>query len=283
MAIVPRIYIDPYGPNTFKPSNSKSLFKEQHLHSNVLNSYNVNQLSNIFNNDSVIDGLDLTNIYLTNNNRTINFTLSKGRLIQDNTLVDILQDINIKIDVFSQYSINQANISNNYFRVSGNQVLNFYPGKQFAIFNSTNSAYNHKNWIANYSELDGNFTRIYTHNNIDVNNTTGQIINHNFQNSPHGTVVIMSKFKYQDTITNNDIIFTPIFITNDLKYYPHFDPNLHRILYGIIYISVDLNIYQIKTTGYHIEDSVMSVFLKGKQYTVKNLTLSGFDGGILVN
>jgi hypothetical protein len=65
----------------------------------------------------------------------------------------------------------------------------------------------------------------------------------------------MSKYQFQESIHNNPVIFTPIFITSKFKYYPEFDPNQHRILYGIIYVTFDLNNFIINPTGYSIEDS----------------------------
>lgn len=287
---MPQIYIDPYGQRPYKATpSSKSIFKDRNLHSNLIRSINVNKLTNVFNNDTVISGLKLTNEYLSNNNRTFNFKLSPGRIIQDNTLIDILEPVNLSIDVFSEYNILTTNNSSNYFEVLGNQTNNFPTNKQFSIFNSNTTSFNHSNWVVQSSKYSptGNKTRVYTIQSVTQNDVSGQIVNDNFPNSDdsiEGTIILASKYKFIETLDTNRVEFMPIYINKDNQYFPEFDKNTFRIIYSVIEIDKNLEDFKIVPDTYMKLGDMSTINCKGQLFYIRNMTEAfsdHLDGGVI--
>src|SRR6056297_1399163 len=281
MAFIPRLYINPYGKRPYKAETSKSIFKDQTLFSNLINSINVNQLSNIFNNDLIIKGMDLKSASLSNNNRSMNFVLSNGMIMQDLTIIKILEDINISIDIFSQYNIEEANTSENYFKINGNQIKNFPEGKTFGIFDSIEFANNHLYWVVKETKYDGSFTKIYTHQSVDYSDTSGQIVNNNFPDDEFGEIILMSKYMFVETLDDNPVEFIPMY-RNSKKIYEEFDSNLHRIIYEMFEIEKDHINYKI--VNYNRLEKFESVLLNNFHYVIHNINdtyTSTFDGGVL--
>jgi len=283
MSLVPRIYINPYGKNQYQPSSSKSIFKEQNLHSNIINTDDINDLTNIFKDDSIIYGLEPTISILED--KTISVSLSPGRIIQDNTLIDIKQQINISLDVISIYNIISSNSSNNYFKISGNQINNFKIGKQFTIQNSSKSSFNHNYWVVKDVELVDDHTFIYTSQNISDDITTGQIVNDNFPSISNGTILIMSKYQFSKSMDENKIEFVPLFTKTPSNYFdishncvPGFDSNLYRILYCVIYITK--NEHQILPNRFAITETT-NINIQGHNYFNRPMIkqIDNFDGG----
>lgn len=291
MALVPRIYIDPYGQKVYRnDESSKRIFKEQNLEAGVIQSHYINQLTNILQNDTIITGLEKKEIFLSNNNRTINFVLTPGRIIQDNTLVDILEEVTTSIDIFTEKNIIGCNEIENYFEVSGNCENIFPTNKQFAIFNSDTSSYNHLNWIiekSTFNEID-NKTRLYTYQSFNINDSSGQIICDNFENEDNSnkeTILLFSKFKYEETVKDNLLEFIPVVVDSNDKYYPEFDSNLHGIIYLICFITKDLNEFDINIDANYICEDYITVNIDGHIYAVHNITdkyISQLDGGVII-
>ena len=225
MAFIPRIYLNPYGARPYKTETSKSIFKDQTLFSNLINSINVNQLTNIFNDDLIITGLELISSTLTNNNRSMSFVLSKGKIIQDSTVIKVLENANISIDVFSEYDILETNMSESYFKISNDQTANLPRGKSFGIFNSNEPLNNHLNWIVKSTQFDGVNTKVYTHQVMNNSDTSGKLVNDNFGGTS-GEIILMSKYRFIETLNYNPI------------------NSFHYIDYLIIYIqnSIQMNI-----------------------------------------
>lgn len=251
MSLVPRIHIDPFGQRPFKDKSSKSIFKEQNFYSHIIKSVNINELTKVFRNDSIIEGMELNNIHLSNNNRTINLSLTPGRIIQDNTLIDILENVFISLDIFSEYDIINVDTDNNYFEVDNDQTNNFPEYKQFAIFDSNTSSFNHKNWIVWKSFFENGKTKIFPSQEIIHNDNSGIIVNDNFPKSKNGTILIMSKYQFQESLHNQPVEFIPVYTRTD-DYFtiisrctPGIDPRVFRIIYGIVYIEKDLEDYII--------------------------------------
>lgn len=275
MSLVPKIYINPYGKKPYKSSSSKSIFKDQNLHSNIIRAVNVNELTNLFENDSIIYGLEITDVSLKNQ-RSIEITLSPGRIIQDNTLIDVHEEVNLSIDVISTYDIIESNKEQNYFVIAGDQTKNFTNSKQFTIQNSNYEDYNHGYWITQKVELNEENTIVYPSQNISENNVSGQIVNDNFPNN-RGTILIFSKYIFYESLYLDQVEFLPVYtITENFatvsKCIPSFDPNLHRILYGVIYI--DKSSTEIEKYNYISEGINISV--SGNNYTVRK-SIKQFD------
>jgi len=281
-AVIPRMSINPYGQKPNKSSSSKSIFKENNLYSHLINSVDVNELTNVFDNDSILNGLELSASYLSNSNRTLNFSLSSGRIIQDRSIIEILESVNVSIDIFSEYIIQEANTSDNYFKVSGDQTSNFSAGKTFGIFGSTISGNNHINWSISRTEYDGSlYTKIYVDQNVSSTNTSGKLINNNFPGET-GQVILMSNYKFYETLDANPIEFIPIYKTPSNTIYPPFDPNLYRIVYAVSNIQKDENEYVINS--FDGVDDYTSVVVGDSNYIVHNINYTHstfFDGGVI--
>jgi hypothetical protein len=282
MTFVPRMYINPYGQKPNRIESSKSMFKENNLHSNIIKSVDINQLTNIFENDSIINGLELEYVNLSNNNRTMNFGLSNGRIIQDQSIIEILENINLSIDIFSQYNISEANTTDNYFKISGDQTNNFSEGNTFGIFNSTISGNNHLNWSVDHTEYDGStYTKIYVDQNISSDNTSGLIVNNNFSGES-GQVVLMSKYKFYETLEDNLVEFISIYKNSTNNIYPTFDSNIYRMVYAAFDIQKDNTSYEI--ISYDRLEDYTSIVLDNLNYVVRNINYTHrffFDGGVI--
>jgi hypothetical protein len=283
--VTSRIYVDPYGSQPHHSVSTKSIFKENNLRGCVIHSNYLDKLTNIYHNNTILNGLKIINIFRSNNNRTLNIQLSKGRIIQDNTLINILTPVNLKIEIFSEYNITGINLSKNYFEINNNHQNNFPINKTFGIFNSTVSSYNHLNWLVTNSQYypQTNKTRIYTNQTITVSNTSGKIVNDNFpnqDNSQLGTIIIISKYNFVRFVHNLPIEFIPIYMTTDYKYYPTFNINTFNIIYSVITITKDLTNYIILPQCYKIQDELVSFYIKNKEYKIHNFTnlISYIDG-----
>jgi len=280
MAFIPRIYLNPYGARPYKTETSKSIFKDQTLFSNLINSINVNQLTNIFNDDLIITGLELISSTLTNNNRSMSFVLSKGKIIQNSTVIEILENVNISIDVFSEYDILETNMSESYFKISNDQTVNLPRGKSFGIFNSNEPLNNHLNWIVKSTQFDGVNTKVYTHQVMNNSDTSGKLVNDNFGGTS-GEIILMSKYRFIETLNYNPIEFIPLYrLSNNI--YPEFDSNEHRIIYDMFEIEKDNTNYKI--INYNSCDYLSSVILKDSHYVIHNINdihPSYFDGGVI--
>jgi len=280
MAFIPRLYINPYGKRPYKAETSKSIFKDQTLFSNLINSISVNQLTNIFNEDLIITGLELESTSFINNDRTMSFVLSKGKIIQDSTIIEILENVNISIDVFSEYNILETNMSENYFKLSNNQKDNFPIGKTFGIFDSSESSNNHLNWVVKEAIFDGVNTKLYTYQNIDNTNNSGKIVNDNFGGTS-GEIILMSKYRFIETLDYNPIEFISLYRRSN-KIYPEFDSNEHRIIYDMF--SVEKDNINYKILNYNSFDYLSSVILDDSHYVIHNINdihPSYFDGGVI--
>ena len=202
-------------------------------------------------------------------------------------IIDITEDIVVSIDVFSTYNIITTNNVDNYFTISGDQTDNFPENKVFGIFNATYSSFNHTNWVVEESIFDGTNTKVYTSQSITDDDNTGQIVNDNFPNSDDsiiGTILIASKYQYEETIDDNPIIFYPIYIDSQENIFPEFDINQFKIIYSVIKISKDLDNYIVNPTALQFFDSTTSVYINGQSYEVQDITktvLDNLDGGII--
>jgi len=281
-AVIPRMSINPYGQKPNRQESSKSVFKENNLHSHLINAVDVNQLTNIFNDDSILNGLELGTTYLSNSSRTLNFTLTSGRIIQDRSIIEILEDVHLSIDIFSEYIIQEANITDNYFKVSGDQTDNFPSGNTFGIFNSEISGNNHVYWSVDRTEYDGSlYTKIYVHQTISSDNSSGVIVNNNFPGET-GQVLLMSNYKFYETLDENPIEFIPLYKTPGNIIYPTLDSNLYRILYSVYNIQKNDTTYVINS--FDSIDEYTSVVLGNTNYIIRNINYTHttfFDGGIM--
>jgi hypothetical protein len=274
-----QMYIDPYGSQPYHSTSSKKIFKENNLRSGVIHSNYLNKLTNIFEDNSILKGLKLTNVYRSQNNRRINFIFSQGKLIQDSTLVDITQSATVYVDVFSTYTITGISTSTNYFEISGNHVENFPINKTFAIFNSNESSYNHLNWTCINSEyVSGNKTRVYTSSSLTVNDVSGQIVNNNFpdiNDSLYGTIILTTNYKFIRYLEDNDLEIVPVYMTSDNKYFPEFDINSNQIILSVITIEKDLTNYIVLPTAYEIKD--VPIWIYGTEYQIRKTTDSSIN------
>ena len=282
MSVVPRMYINPYGQKPNKNASSKSIFKENNLFSNIIKSVDINQLTNIVDNDSILNGLELFTPQLSNSDRRLDFVLSSGRIIQDRSIIEILENINLSIDIFSEYLIQEANTTDNYFKVSGDQTDNFPSGKTFGIFDSEISGNNHLNWSAQRTEYDGSlYTKIYVDQNISSDNTSGLIVNNNFPGET-GQIILMSDYKFYETLDDNPVEFISLYKTPSNTIYPSFDSNLHRIVYGVLDIQKNETTYVI--TSFDRAEDYTSIVLGDSNYVIHNINYTHstfFDGGII--
>ncbi|MCF7910875.1 hypothetical protein K9L16_04340 [Candidatus Pacearchaeota archaeon] len=281
-----RIAIDPYGIQTdHSTASSKSIFKEQNLRSGTILSKELIKLISIFDNNTILKGLTINNIWRSNSNRTLNISLNIGKVFQDNTFIDLQSIPNISIDVFNEYSILSINTTDNYFEISGDHVDEFPSGKIFGIFNSTESSYNHTNWVVSSSELSGGNTIISTVQNLSINNSTGEIVNDNFpdNNSLVGNILLTLKYQYNKNITGNSLEVAPVYITSDYTFYPNFSKNSNKIICGIISITKDLDDFIITPTVYKIDDSPIVFKLYNQEFTNHNKTkvVDMLDGSII--
>lgn len=289
MALVPRIYINPYGQQKYKDKSSKSIFKEQNYFSHIIRAIDANQLTKVYQNDSIIYGLEVTNTSLSNNQRTVDITLSPGRIIQDNTLIDIFESITMSVEVFSNYDILETNQTENYFKISGNQLHNFPEDKQFAVFYSTNdTSINHYNWVVKLAVLDNDNTKIYTHQNISTDDNTGMLITNNFEDSgENGTILLTSKYQFEEKLDNNLVEFVPLYTKTDnylnvvSSCTPGFDSNIFRIIYGVLYINRDLENLKINSDNYELATDNAQINIHGHSYNIRNRIdyFRNYDGG----
>lgn len=288
MAVISTTVIDPFGTQTdHSTASSKSIFKEQNLRSGNINSDSLNKLTSVFKNNSIIDGLKTDNIYFSNNQRTLNISLTHGKLIQDYVLFDILTSVNMSIDIFSECNIVSVSTTENYFIISGDYLDNFPKYKTFGIFNSDTSQYNHTYWTVLLSEYDSDNdqTKIYTNQTLTIDDASGVIVNDNFPNTDDsiiGTVIVTSQFKYANTIDDNPITFIPVYMNSTYGYTPKFSVDLNKIIYSVLSISKDMVNFNILPTVYKIEDEVVDLVIHGVSYDVHNLTnlvCSTLDGG----
>ena len=281
MLVVPRMYINPYGQKPNKTASSKSIFKENNLFSNSIKSVDVNQLTNIVDNDSILNGLEFGTPRLSNSNRTLNFVLTSGRIIQDRSIIEILEDINLSIDIFSEYTIQEANTTTNYFKIYGDQTDNFPSGKTFGIFGSEISGNNHLNWSAERTEYDGSYTKIYVDQNVSSSTTSGLIVNNNFPGET-GQIILMSDYKFYETLDDNPIEFISLYKTPSNTIYPSFDSNLHRIVYGALDIQKNETTYVINS--FDRAEDYTSIVLGDSNYVIHSINYTHstfFDGGVI--
>ena len=280
MAVISRIIIDPFGLQPDRvTTSSKSIFKEQNLRSGNINSNSLTQLTSMFANNSILEDLKITSITFSNSNRTLNITLSPGKLVQDRVLFKITESINLSVDVFSSYTIQDVSITENYFTITGDYVENFPPTKTFGVFNSTNAGYNHINWSVITSSYNSgtNRTTIYTSQSLTVDNSTGIIVNDNFPNSDDsvkGAIIITSEYKYMDSVENNPIKFIPVYMNSTYEYTPTFSVNLNKIIYAVLSITKDMVNFTISPTVYKVEDEAVDLIIHGTTYPIHNITNS---------
>jgi hypothetical protein len=283
---IARIAIDPYGIQTdHNTASSKSIFKEQNLRSGTILSKELIKLLSIFDNNSILRGLTIDNIWRSNSNRTLNISLDIGKILQDNTFIDLQSIPNISIDIFNTYSISSVNTTSNYFVISGDHVDEFPSGKIFGIFNSTESSYNHTNWVVSESYLLGGNTVISTVQNLSVDDDSGQIVNDNFpdNDSVIGNILITLKYQYNKNITGNSLEVAPVYVTSDYTFYPSFSKNSNKIICGIISITKDLDDFIITPTVYKIDDSPIVFKLFNQEFTNHNKTkiVDTLDGTVI--
>ena len=283
---IARIAIDPYGIQTDHiTASSKSIFKEQNLRSGTILSKELIKLTSIFDNNTILKGLTIDNIWRSNNNRTLNISLYTGRIIQDNTFIDLQSISNIVIDVFNTYSISSINITNNYFIISGDHVDEFPAGKLFGIFNSTETSYNHTNWVVLKSELLSGNTVISTVQNLSINNSSGQIVNDNFpdDNSVIANILLTLKYQYNNNVTENSLEVAPVYITSNYTFYPSFSKNSNTIICGLVSITKDLTNFIITPTVYKVDNEPITFKLYNQEFTIHNKTkiIDVLDGTII--
>jgi hypothetical protein len=283
---IARISIDPYGLQSYHDVNSsKSIFKEQNLRSGLLLSDEFIKLMSIFNNNSILQGLTIDNIWRTNDNRTLNITLLAGKVLQNNIFVDIQSSTNISIDIFNTYSITSVNTTDNYFLITGDYVDKFPVGKTFGIFNSLELSYNHTNWVVSDSYLSGSDTIIKTVQSISIDESSGEIVNDNFPDtgSNIGNILITLKYLYNKNITGNTLQVAPVYMTSNYTIYPSFSKKSNTIICGILSITKDLDDYIISSDVYKIDDIPITFKLYGEDFTVHNQTklLDEIDGSII--
>jgi len=285
MALISKIHIEPYEKQQYRIKSSKSVFKEQHFYSHILRAIEANKLTNVFKNDSIIEGLNIINISLINNNNTITFSLSPGRIIQDNTLINILETVTISIDIFNEYNILNTNIEQNYFEIDGDVTDKFSKNKQFGLYEASYLDLNHSNWVVKDIEFQNNKTKIYPVNPIMYDDTSGIIINDNFSNlsSVYGTILIMSKYRFHESVDVQDVEFVPVYVVTN-NYFttisesiPSISLEEYRIIYGIIYIQKInhkiSNDYYFALNGTAININGKSLFVRNTVDKIENLDL----------
>ena len=269
--------LDPFNPG-------QPFFREDTYYSNLINSRSANQFVSILQNDRITEGLKIVDAYVSNNNRTFNCELSPGKVVQDSSLFIIKDSITLSIDMFTEHEILECNITNNYFKISGNWTKYFTVNSTFGIFNSGTPSYNHIYWAISNVVYDNDLdeTYIYAAQNITIPDTTGMIIKDNFispTNSLYGKCIVCAEYQYIDTIKDNNISLGLKFKNDSLEF--DWDSNVSRILFGIYDITKELTNYQINYFVRNDDDIV----LDGVVYNISHyadLVLDSVDGGELV-
>jgi len=268
--------LDPFNPDL-------SFFKEDTYYSNLINSRTANQFVTILQNDRIIEGLEIIDAYVSNNNRTFNCKLEPGKLVEDSNLFILKNNTTVSIDIFKEHPILECNITDNYFKISGNWTKYFTLNSTFGIFGSNTPSYNHIYWSVSNVVYDknSNITRIYTAQNITINDTSGKIIKDNFP-SPvddvNGKCIVCAEYQYIETLDDNSIKLG-IKFKNDAPEF-NWDSNVSRIIFGVYDIVKDLTNYEISQFTRNKNDIVLDGVTYNMSY-YSDLMLNFVDGGQL--
>jgi len=272
--------LDPFDSD----KNKLLFFDESTYYSNLVKSREINKIIRIFDDDRVMKGSQLLNPRLTDDNRTFECTLDKGKIIQDLTIFTTETDqIDLKIEVFKKYPILTFNTMENYFVVHGDVTHRFnIESPDFAIFNSVHNLNNHPNWIVKDSCFDimANTTTIWTAQNISCFDEDGYIVKDHFPSptmSSDGKLIVCSKYQYIETVTDNRLSIG-IKFQNDAPF--SWDHNVYRIVFGLFDIVKDFSTFQIRS--FEKDESEMMV-IEGKEYSLGYLSkvLDYVDGGTI--
>ena len=269
--------LDPFDPD-------RSFFKEDTYYSNLINSRSANQFISILQNDRIIEGLKITNAYLSNNDRTFNCELSPGKVVQDSSLFITKNNLTVSIDIFKEHNILECNISENYFKISGDWTKYFILNSTFGIFNSSTSSYNNTFWAVTNTVYDNNSDtmKVYVAQNITVDDTSGIIVKDNFPSptdSVSGKCIGCADYQYIETIEENNISLG-IKFKNDSPDFD-WDFNVSRVIFGVYDITKDLTNYNISQFDVNNND----IELDGVTYNMSyysDLVLDSISGGVLV-
>lgn len=184
----------------------KNLYQENTKYSNNILAKESKRLLEILENDSIIDkGLEVLSKSIWDN-RKFNIQLSYGKILQDYNLIEIHEDINLDLYLYTHHNIVDLNTSSNWFEVSGIYESYFPVGSTFAVVDSTGN--DKLDYSVSNVELRGANTRITVSTGVGDSTIDGKIICRrypdNFEN--YGRLVVFTNFDYSESIASDQNI-----------------------------------------------------------------------------
>lgn len=203
--------LDPFDSDFYREvmkDGQKTLINDS-KYSNIILARESSRLLEILENDSVVNkGLRLLSSSVTDN-RKINVQLSAGRILQDYRLIDVYEDVNLDLYIYTHHNIVNVNVANNWFEISGSYLDYFPVSSVFAVTDSTaNDKLDYSVFNVQYDIGDNNRTRITVSTGISDATIDGKIVCRrfpdNFEN--YGRVIVSTQFDYIDSVASGSNI-----------------------------------------------------------------------------
>lgn len=228
------------------------LFDYNTRYSNHAMERELNKYLNIFENNSVLEGLKVTSYSATTSAFTI--TVSPGRLVHDQTLFKIPNSTDITFELFNHHDIMNVSVPDQYFEISGDYTTKF---KQFLNFSITDSTGNNdNNWVVYTSEyhVDTNRTRIFVATPIYNSAINGRIgYRFAYDTNLSGKLLLYTNYKFTNSPINQPLSLCVSCMKNDGTIFGGWSHDTNKIL---------LSVFTFETTYTEI---ITSTFAKVEQ------------------
>ncbi|MFW6247009.1 MAG: hypothetical protein ACOC22_02440 [bacterium] len=222
--------LDTYQKGFFGDNNNK--------YSNVILSHEANRILEVIDNDSILYGLNIEKFYLSENKREVVVKVSPGRLVQDRTLVEIIESVTLTLPIFKEYDIRSVDTSDNYFTFN-NDVQNDFPElSEFAVIESTGNDKN--DWTVKETSYDNDsdVTYVYVTGNIENSTSDGKAICRKYVDSfeTDGRVVVNTNYQFLEDLRESryPLKLELNYLDRDNKIPDGWSSNLKRIVLGVL-------------------------------------------------
>lgn len=260
--------LDPYQRGLFGDNNN--------IYSNVMLSHEANRILEIIDNDSVLSGLKVKDYFLQNNNREIRVKLTSGRLIQDRTLIDILDTSDLVLPIFTEYEVVGVSTEDNYFVFSNDVRSDFETLTDFAIINSTGNDKN--DWTVEEATYDSvaNETTVYVSGNVTDSTEDGKAVCRKYIDSYEtvGHAVIYTEYQFLEDFRdyNYPLKLKIDYLDRDNHVDRGWNSGLNRVVFALIYFERNNDNTEILPDSLKNIKMVNTVNVEGIEYRPRRVT-----------
>lgn len=201
----------------------------------------LNQLSGVVDNDSILSYIEITDYWSDESNFYVE--IGPGHLIQDKVHFEVSGTTQVVFQLYEHMTIVGVDQTDDFFTVSGNVIEKFLIDVSFAVIDSTGN--DDDDWVVLKAEYDDGLdqTNIYVTSPIPDPTIDGEIVYRVVVDSnTTAKLLCFTRFQYLSTSTDNNVIlqFCLDYMKDDGTVVHGWSEDKNRTLLGVFSIGKDV-------------------------------------------